>query len=106
MKKITKLELFKKARTHFSKKENKFDMGPNETTMDFNRGLCSFISELYESELISYSVFDKLDNKIHKSVMSAQRKTGREREFKYLYFPTNKDRLNFINSQIKQLTKK
>ena len=108
MKKITKLEFYKQAKKHFSKKEYKLDSVRVKT---FPVALCYFLSIFRQNKQISETNFFDISKKIDVAVKESVSKVEKNyptfyQEFSTAYFVLNSDRLKFINKQIKDLTKK
>jgi hypothetical protein len=101
---ITEVEALKKAKKFFSRGYNQFDCPKTVKTGEYPKGLCKYFDELHQKEYISYTTKEILVNNTMKAVDDAQSKTANN-DYLYNYFPTNADRLNYLNSAIKELDK-
>lgn len=105
MKDSTKLDFYKSAKQFFSKKENKFDVGPDAEICSgqYPTGLCFFKSDNYKGNL-PLGKEESIEEEISMAVERIQLKY--KKYFNYSYFPTSKDRMSFINKRIKELSRK
>ena len=106
---MTKLEFYKEAKKYFSKKENQI-LSVERIVNSWPSGICSLLSLKYYAEAISENNKRVIDMSIRNAVdVSVEKSKKKNPDYKRYYctayFPTHKERMSFINKQIKDLTK-
>jgi hypothetical protein len=106
---ITEVEALKKAKKFFSRGYNQFNCPSPKSIKPgrYPKGLCGYIRDLCDKRYISYDLFQKLrtDVRIAVDEIHVEHEKKLKKEYRYNYFPTNADRLKYLNSTIKKLDK-